>query len=186
MDQQYLTIFIILGTVAAIYCWTNPHSFFDQLDIQPRSEFGDANNFAMSTGTVQSNPYLVGAPQRPTVHPSVTTTVHSLTDNVNNSTMDAVHSIRGTGVFSGSELKPRARVAVKQLRASDVLAATSRPRSVPVPGVFKKNANRQIRPEPVVSSGVGTLPSISSLKSIRRRETELFGGLGIGGDANSL
>lgn len=120
---------------------------------------------------LSSDASLIGAPQRPRVHPHMTQTVHSTDGPVSNNTMDAVATIRGTGLFRGAEIKPRPRAPMQRLNAQDILSATSRPRGAPTPGVYKKNSNRQIRPDPSVKEGIDTLPSVSTLKDIRNRET---------------
>lgn len=114
---------------------------------------------------------LVGAAKRPDIHPRNTQTIHqSDASEVMNSTMDAVNKVRGTGLFKGIEMKPRSRLSVNNMSPESILAATSRPRGVPTPGVYKKNSNRQIRPDPTVKEGVDTLPAVSTLKNISSRE----------------
>lgn len=130
----------------------------------------DDREMALGSGPPQPVHGLIGAAQRPTIHPNNTQTIHRTTGKVSNSTMDAVTTIKGTGLFNGVQIKPRQRHALQRINPQDILAATTRPRGTPTPGVYKKNSNRQIRPEPAIKEGVGILPTVSTLKDIKHRE----------------
>lgn len=159
-----IVIFFIVLIIFLVYKqWrsseaSHPREF---LDVQH-------NEFATSP---ELNPDLVGAGQHPQIHPRTTQTIHTNHSDVSNRTLDAVANIKGTGLFNGVEFKPRTRVAVQRVNPQDILAATTRPRGTPTPSVYKKNSNRQIRPEPVTKEGVAVLPTVSNLKDISKRET---------------
>lgn len=130
-------------------------------------------DIALGTANQSSTdiPELIGAPRRPTINAHMTETIHATRADVSNTTMDSVQAIKGTGMFQGSELKPRGRPSMQRLNPQDILAATARPRGMQTPGVYKKNSNRQIRPDPALKEGVDTLPAISNLKDMAMRET---------------
>lgn len=97
----------------------------------------DDRELALGSGLPQPVHGLIGAAQRPTIHPSNTQTIHR-TGKVSNSTMDAVTNIKGTGLFNGTQIKPRERHAMQRINPQDILAATTRPRGTPTPSVYQK------------------------------------------------
>lgn len=164
-SSQVAICIIVVLTIYVYYKWSRAPP---RVVIFGHDE-DDDDDIALAKGPA-GNPNLIGAAQRPQIHPHNTQTIHT-TNKISNNTMDAVASIKGTGLFDGSEIKPRARTVMQRVKPQDILAATTRPRGTPTPGVFKKNSNRQIRPEPVVKEGVGHLQTVSNLKDIHKRET---------------
>lgn len=128
------------------------------------------NEIALSSGDdyMGEASALVGAPVRPTVFPSQTQSIHVVSGNVSNSTMDAVGAIKGTGVFNGREIRPRPRHGIAAMTVESVLSASTRPRSV-IPRE-KTISNLQLRPDPVVKEGFDSLPAISSMRNLPTRQ----------------
>lgn len=138
--------------------------------IRPKNHTKSTEDTSFADPYTQALSSLVGAPQRPAIHPTMTVSVND-GGVVANNTMTSVSQIRGTGMFQGTQISHRERPSLQMLKPEDILAAAARPRTIPVPGLLKKNSNRQIRPEPVAAEGVDVLPAISSLKDIDFRDT---------------